>query len=283
MKKLFRAAAVLFAFVLILTAFALAEGDTRIVVNCESWVSLRAKPSQSATRVTKVPFGAEVTDCVDQNNGWVSCKYGSKKGYILSEYLDYPETQGYESIYENDGFVVYMNTSYADDGKEYLSVWAEDHNTGNESVWSVIVNNSVVTELSGTAAFAAGSADDPLIMVYSATDGLRAIEAATGEERWKITSYDCRLGASICWTVGPDACMYIAGYYGPDPVAITKDGEILWQSDVNDADIFWPTELSVEKGKLIARYASAGMTGSGFYNVTFDLKNGSKLSAKLVK
>ena len=56
------------------------------VTGCESWVSLRATPSTSATRLVKVPLGAKVTDCV-KNGSFVKCTYKGFTGYILAKYL----------------------------------------------------------------------------------------------------------------------------------------------------------------------------------------------------
>ena len=56
------------------------------VTGCESWVSLRATPSTSATRLVKVPLGAKVTDCV-KNGSFVKCTYKGQTGYILAKYL----------------------------------------------------------------------------------------------------------------------------------------------------------------------------------------------------
>ena len=55
--------------------------------------------------------------------------------------------------------------------------------------------------------------------------------------------------------------MYIGGYYGPDPVAISVDGEVLWQSssvygegDSYPLDFYWLYELELGPDGLTATY-----------------------------
>ena len=57
------------------------------VVNCESWVSLRAAPSTSAERVIAVPLGATVTAYQVNDAQFYYCVYEGYKGYILRQYL----------------------------------------------------------------------------------------------------------------------------------------------------------------------------------------------------
>ena len=59
---------------------------TRYVINCDNWVSLRAKPSTSAERVARVPKGAAV-DAYTYNSTFTECDYNGAHGYILNEYL----------------------------------------------------------------------------------------------------------------------------------------------------------------------------------------------------
>ena len=61
--------------------------DEMMVVNCEEWVSMRAKPKKNASRVLKVSLGAVVRNCKAHNKEWVYAEYDGHAGYILSEYL----------------------------------------------------------------------------------------------------------------------------------------------------------------------------------------------------
>ena len=63
------------------------------VVNCKEWVSLRKRPSTSATRLESVPLGAIVTDCRNMTGDFIECTYNGKTGYILKKYLTKIETR----------------------------------------------------------------------------------------------------------------------------------------------------------------------------------------------
>jgi len=67
------------------------EGDGGVymwVVNCESWVSLRAEPRTDAERVAQLPLGTRVF--VDgEDNGFCSVYIAEQEldGFVLAEYL----------------------------------------------------------------------------------------------------------------------------------------------------------------------------------------------------
>lgn len=56
------------------------------VANCEEWVSLRSSASTSASRLAKVPLGAQV-ETLGRSGQFTKCRYNGKTGYILSKYL----------------------------------------------------------------------------------------------------------------------------------------------------------------------------------------------------
>ena len=90
-SKLTKLLAVLAITALLAVSFstALATGEylgTQQVVNCSSWVTLRASASTSAKSVTHVPLGAWV-ETYYYNSQWCECWYNSQHGYILSTYL----------------------------------------------------------------------------------------------------------------------------------------------------------------------------------------------------
>ena len=100
-----------------------------------------------------------------------------------------------------------------------------------EVVWSRETVVDAATELSGSTAFMAGVAQDPLVALYNVDEGLWALDGLTGEERWFLSTEDAGLGGGICVAVDENGTMYIGGYDGPDPVAISMDGRVLWRSD----------------------------------------------------
>ena len=62
-------------------------GSMRIV-NCDSWVTLRSKPSTSASAVTRIPLG-EYVEAYKYNDRFSECYYRGMHGYVLNQYLGY--------------------------------------------------------------------------------------------------------------------------------------------------------------------------------------------------
>ena len=90
----------LLAFVLVFVMFAAvvppmdaSASGTVYVVGCEEWVSLRSRPSTSATALREVPLYSSVTYRGDAGSGFSKVTYNGITGYILTRYLDYMEPQ----------------------------------------------------------------------------------------------------------------------------------------------------------------------------------------------
>ena len=81
---------------------------TMYVVRCESWVTLRSRPSTSADTVTRVPLGAAV-EAYYYNTEFMYCEYCGMSGYILSSYLSDDRYSSSEMSY-----IGTMRVSYCD-------------------------------------------------------------------------------------------------------------------------------------------------------------------------
>lgn len=66
----------------------MADIEGAYVANCDSWVSLRARPSTSSKRLMKVPKWSAVDDVYYVENGFVHCFYKGVEGYILAQYIE---------------------------------------------------------------------------------------------------------------------------------------------------------------------------------------------------
>lgn len=246
---------------------ALAEGMMQ-VVNCEDWVSLRSAPSTQAERLAQVPLGAYVTGEYDPYSDFSHCSYGGASGYILNQYLETPALAA-----QVDGRTVLATRSYGD-SSEVLEVACLD-SAGGEC-WKRVFESPYTTELDCTDAFVAGTAADPLVLVHVSGVGLTALDLYTGAPRWALESAAVDLGGSISHAVGADGTMYIGGYYGPDPVAVSADGELLWQSssvygesDGNSLDFWWLYALELGPDGLTATYdmSADGRGGQVLYSL----------------
>ena len=117
-----------------------------VVVNCNEWVSLRAKPTSNSQQLARVPLGSMVTNCSQANESYASVIYQGMQGYIslnyLAEYVaepdeyqsafsSLPECPTYEQFsavgtpiveYSFGGYTVSARRSYAGEGEEMMIV-----------------------------------------------------------------------------------------------------------------------------------------------------------------
>ena len=215
------------------------------VVNCEEWVSLREKADKASDRITKVNLGETVYGYESNGAEFTYCYYeGYGEGFIQSKYLEVvaaADDQGSEISgdysYEyavGDGMVrAYQYESGLAHECEILVVARYD--AQEQMMWSYRTSTPYHTELELTNMFVNDMAPVPMVMVYNAAYGLVALDAETGETLWTLYGAEKDLGASIVHGIGADGTMYIGGYYGPDPVAISPDGEVLWSS----SSVYW--------------------------------------------
>ena len=252
---------VLLVIALCIPAGALAEGTMKIV-NCQDWVSLRSAPSTQAERLAQVPLGAYVTGECDYYSEFSLCSYNGVSGYILNEYLEavalYAQVGGRTIVAER-------NVDYT--SGETMELSCRD-SSGSE-LWTRTFQSPYATELNCTDAFVAGTAAEPMVLVHVSGVGLTALDPETGSDLWTLGDDVVNLGGSLSCAVGEDGTAYIGGYYGPDPVAISVDGELLWQSssvygegDGYPLDFAWLYKLELGPDGLLATY-DLGMDDQG--------------------
>ena len=243
---------VLLVIALCIPAGALAEGTMKIV-NCQDWVSLRSAPSTQAERLAQVPLGAYVTGECDYYSEFSLCSYNGVSGYILNEYLEAVALYA-----QMNNLTVLAERSYSDSG-EVMELTCRD-SSGSE-LWTRTFQSPYATELNCTDAFVGGTAAEPMVLVHVSGVGLTALDPETGSDLWTLGDDVVSLGGSLSCAVGEDGTAYIGGYYGPDPVAISVDGKLLWQSssvygegDGYPLEFWWLYELELGPDGLIATY-----------------------------
>ncbi len=244
---------VLLVIALCIPCSALAE-KTMKIVNCQDWVSLRSAPSTQAERVAQVPLGAYVTGECDYYSDFSYCSYNGVTGYILNEYL---EAVALYAQVDDRTIIAERSVDYT--SGETMELTCLDA-SGSEC-WRRRFESPYQTELNCTDAFVGGTAVEPMVLVHVSGVGLTALDLYTGQERWTLGEDVVSLGGSLSCAVGEDGTMYIGGYYGPDPVAISVDGNLLWQSsaeygeqDGYTMDFFWLYDLELVPDGLLATY-----------------------------
>lgn len=265
------------------------------VVNCEEWVSLRVQPDKSSNRLVKVPFGTIVENCTRYSDDWIYAEYDGYCGYILSDYLQEPfptysgdmyaqkmsidelRGSGDEILrYEEGGFTVIAVREFDRGETETLRVGC--YRGDSEPVWGWVTETNCCTELNATEAFIGGDGEYRQVLIYNSQYGLAAVDFYDGSENWLMDW--ASFGGSICHAVAPDGVNYIAGFYGPDPVAVSMDGEVLWESSVEDESIYWPYEIQFRDDSLYVKYDSESEIGH--YAVAFDYETGEVLAIESV-
>ena len=63
------------------------------VVGCEEWISLRSRPSTSASALRHIPLWSPLTYHGEVGNGFCQVTYNGVTGYVLSGYVDFMEPQ----------------------------------------------------------------------------------------------------------------------------------------------------------------------------------------------
>ena len=226
-----------------------------IIVDCNAWVSLRAQPSTSASRLSTIPLGAIVTNCTRASGGFIYCEYQWMSGYVLAEYLEVfsePQT-AFGKPFLEQAVGDYTIRAYRDYFANGEMVYVECVDAEGAQVWTYYSDVPFATELDGTDAFIGGTAEDPRVMVFNVNEGLFSLDAFSGEMRCYMPKEHLDLGGGISAAVAEDGTMYIGGYYGPDPVAISVDGEVLWRAEPGH-DAYWLYEIEVTDAGVVATY-----------------------------
>ena len=111
-----------------------------------------------------------------------------------------------------------------------------------------------------------GTEDEPQVYVYDAQYGLIMLDLMDGIEMWTLMENVCSFGDAAIHTVDTDSGnMYIAGTDGPAPIAVNCDGYVLWQSEIEDPDIYGPYEILLNPYDIQVNYES-GKTVKLDYN-----------------
>ena len=261
------------------------------VVRCKQYVTLREKPYKSAKALAKVPLDAIVYNCstIREKKSFYYCEYEGISGYILVQYLErapeyepavtsattrkmtLDEVIGKGDIildWKDFNISVVAAREFVKSNKTTTEVMRVGCFIDGEPLWGheeTIVTYSKTPMLK---AFIGGTEDDPMVMVYDGGYGLTMHDLLSGAEKWTITAGNCNLGDAAAIAVGTNGNMYIAGTDGPDPVAISQEGRVIWIADVDDPDVFDPYEITVKPDKISVKYRSG--LNDGYMLVSFD-------------
>jgi len=91
-------------------------------------------------------------------------------------------------------------------------------------------------------------------MVYDAEYGLIMIDLLSGKEKWSLLKTICDLGDAGVMAIAEDGTMYITGTVGKTPVAISRDGRVLWVSEDPGTELGYPVEIILNADDISVRY-----------------------------
>ena len=264
------------------------------VVRAKSYVSLREAPDKTSKQLVKIEPDEIVYYCSrnekefayspyrKQVHMFTKCTYmseeGPVEGYVLSNYLaPAPEYEPIETRSESrqmtreeiigDGEVVFewkeFNISVLAayeviTEKEGETPW-ETLRVGcfidDEPEWGYVEQAQQSGEYRNLKAFIGGTEDEPQVYVYDAEYGLIMLDLIDGSEQWELSKDVCSLGDCAVATSGANTgILYVAGTDGPDPVAISAEGNVLWKSMIDDPEIYGPTEIILNPNDIEIHY-----------------------------
>ena len=263
------------------------------VVKCNEYVSLREQPYKTTKALARVPLGAIVYNCstIPQKKSFVYAEYEGISGYILVKYLEKaPEFEPAVTSAITKKMTMEELIGDAEivlDWKDYnISVVAahefitekgirtEVLRVGcfidGEPLWGHVETLQTYNDLTMLRAFIGGTEEDPMVMLYDGGYGLTMMDLLSGSEKWTINTGTLNLGDAAAVAVNDEnGIMYIAGTDGPDPVAITQEGRILWQSRPNDPELTEPCEIILKNDRILVRYKCG--RADGYQTAMFDL------------
>ena len=260
------------------------------VIKCRDYVSLREAPDKTATVLAKVPLGAIVLYCTKnvskydpgryrkQADLFIRCEYEGQEGYILKKHLEpAPEFEPAETKQFSDEMTKEEIRNHGEvilDWTEFnVSVLASYEKVEeNGAEWAYVRVGCYINDIPNWGyteavkledrpvtlkAFLGGTEDEPMVFVYDEDFGLTMLELMDGTEVWTIRQGECTFGDASVITVGEDTgILYIAGTYGPDPIAISSEGTILWRAEIDDPEVFEPKEIVLNANNIEVTYNS---------------------------
>ena len=233
------------------------------VVRCNSYVSLREAPNKTSKQLAKIE-----PDEI----------YEGQEGYILSRYLEpAPEYEPVETRSESkkmtreeiigSGNIVFEWTEFNVSVLAAYEVITEKEGElpwetlrvgcfiDDEPEWGYIEQVQQSGQFKNLTAFIGGTEDEPQVYVYDAEYGLIMLDLIDGSEQWVLSKDACSLGDCAVVTAGANTgILYVAGSDGPDPVAISAEGNVLWRSVIDDPEIYGPTEIILNPNDIEIHY-----------------------------
>lgn len=126
-----------------------------------------------------------------------------------------------------------------------------------ETVWEYRTADCAQTELASVEVFAETEntvyVNEQNIPMGDNLDAghITAIDRQTGETVWRNDDFH---GSSVSYCFDENGTLYCCGYYGPDCMAISADGESMWAVLTIDESVWWPCRMEYNEGLIYIYY-----------------------------
>lgn len=249
------------------------------VVRCKEYVTLRAEPYKKAKALAKVPLGSVVYNCrtIREKKSFVYAEYEGIAGYILVNYLE--KAPQYEpavtsaisgNLTENEirdsgdlvldwqdyNISVLASHEFRKEGKKKTEVLRIGCFIDGEPLWGHTETLEVFSDYTMLRVFVGGTEDEPMVMLFDGGYGLSQLDLLSGKERWVLLTGSCDLGDGAVSAVGENGNIFIAGTDGPDLIAVSPDGRMLWTAEDNP-DLSGPVEIILNENDIQVRYQNS--------------------------
>ena len=257
------------------------NGISMTVINCEDWVSLREKASTSASRLAKVPLGAQVDNCIEMSDSFIYCSYRGIYGYIQSQYLydpyhvepvtpepeadpdpepASPQISTFNTLPLLPDFATFLKTgkrvlteTYAGYtiavqrvDNQFEEMLAVCYDLTNKPLWRLYGQSlSEISDVTQLDAFVAGTIEDPQLIWY--INGLGFYSYSFGpvlQLRWFLPNeLGLNITDSIAHAEDYDGSFYVA--FSDVLMHISADGQLLWRTSCENSSLFWPVSIEI--------------------------------------
>ena len=278
------------------------------VMYCDDYVSLRELPDKTSRVLARVPLDAIVLYCSNnikryapgkyrqQYPLFIRCEYEGQEGYILKKYLRRaPEYEPAETKVSNELTTRTELLGSETDTRETVLNWQENNLSvmatyeskagwenlrigcfvDEEPIWGYTESVKGLGPSRSLQVYMGGTEDEQQVYVYDAGYGLTVLDLMDGMDIWTLEKGNCPLGdAAVFANDEMTGTVYIAGTDGPDPVAISSAGFILWRSETDNPDVYGPKEIRLNPNDIEVTYESGKVVTFDYTGETIRVSDG---------
>ena len=167
---------------------------------------------------------------------------------------DYDTLYGTGSVVLNEtyqGYTVVVRKLY----NEYEEMLAVCYDLNNVPLWRLFsTSNAELSDVVQLDAFVGGRIEDPQLIWYVNGTGFYSYNYGPAKKlRWFLPADDTLgINDSICHFEDYDGTFYVA--FSDVLMHISEDGKLMWRTQCNNTDLFWPASIEVDEYGISVLY-----------------------------